>query len=92
MSGQVFHPGHDEWHGLTVVVYTNGPNTVIGRWDARVGDQVRMLQCTQHEEGAADEGRDHWVARVKKFGVPNEHEALLVPGDAIEKVVHLADA
>jgi hypothetical protein len=92
MSGHVFHPGHDEWHGLTVVVYTNGPNTVIGRWDARVGDQVRMLQCTQHEEGAADEGRDDWVARVKKFGVPNEHEALMVPGDAIEKVVHLADA
>ncbi|RKY22307.1 MAG: carbon-nitrogen hydrolase family protein [Planctomycetota bacterium] len=92
MSGHVFHPGHDDYHGLTVVLYTSGSQTVIGRWDARVGEQVRILNCCRHEQGVGDESRDDWVARTKKFGVPNDHAQLLVPGDSIERVVHLVDA
>ena len=92
MSGHVFHPGHDEYHGLTVVLFSSGAHTVIGRWDARVGDQVRMLNACRHEQGAGDESRDDWVARIQKYGIPVEHEVLLVPEAQIERVVHLSDA
>lgn len=92
MSGHVFHPGHDEYHGLTVVIYTSGAHTVIGRWDARVGDQVRMLNCARHELGSAEEARDEWVKRIQKFGIPVDHAQLLVPSQGIERVVPLADA
>lgn len=89
--GHVFHPGHDEYHGLTVVLYTKGAQTVIGRWDSRVGDDVLMLNATQHDADASDESRDDWVARVAKFGVPNDHPQLKLPEASIERVVHLSE-
>lgn len=92
MAGHVFHPGHDEWHGRTVVIYTSGPQTVIGRWDARVGDQVRVLQATRHDAQGAAEVRDDWVARIKQYGIPVEHEVLMLPGASVERVVPLGDA
>ncbi|MHC5211116.1 MAG: hypothetical protein ACYTG2_10395 [Planctomycetota bacterium] len=93
MSGHVFHPGHDEWHGQTVVVYTTGPRTLIGRWDAVEGGTLRMLDVAMHEEDAAGaEPRDAWVAKLKQYGIPVEHKALALPRDAVTKVVRLRDA
>jgi len=89
--GHVFHPGHDEYHGLTVVLYTSGPHTVIGRWDSRVGEDVLMLNATRHDNTDSGESRDDWVAKVAKFGVPADHPQLKVPEASIEKVVHLSD-
>ena len=90
MSGHVFHPGHDEWHGQTVVVYA-GTRTVIGRWDSVQGDQVRMMDVAIHGDGA-DEGREEWVARLAKFGVPVDERAFALPQGEVEKVVRLRDA
>jgi hypothetical protein len=90
MTGHVFHPGHDEWHGQTVVVYA-GATTVIGRWDAIQGEQVRMMDVAVHGEGH-DEGRDEWVARLAKFGVPVDERMFALAQSDIEKVVRLRDA
>ena len=92
MSGHVFHPGHDEWHGQTVVVYTSGPRTVVGRWDAVVGDQVQMLDAAVHEDGIAEETREAWLARLQKYGIPADHPTLALPHDAVTEVVRLRDA
>jgi hypothetical protein len=92
MTGHVFHPGHDEWHGQTVVVYTRGPRTVIGRWDAVMGAEVHMRDAAVHEQGAVDEDRDAWVAKLKKFGIPVEHPTYALPEAEVEKVVRLRDA
>jgi len=92
MTGHVFHPGHDEWHGQTVVVYTSGTRTVIGRWDAVVEDEVQMRDATVHEEGSADEPRDDWVSRIKTFGVPTDHATYAFPSTEVKRVVRLRDA
>lgn len=90
--GHVFHPGHDEWHGQTVVVYTSGPRTVIGRWDAVVGDEVRMMDAAVHEDASADETREAWVERLKTYGIPNEHRTFMLPHASVTEVVRLRDA
>lgn len=92
MTGHVFHPGHDEWHGQTVVVNTSGALTVIGRWDAVQDGQVLMRDAAVHAEGGADEPRDAWVARLKKFGIPVEHGTYQLPEADVTGVVRLRDA
>ena len=88
----VFHPGHDELHGKTVVVYTSGTRTFIGRWGEKRGGAVHMMGVAVHESGASEDSRDEWVARMKKFGFPIDHDAAAIPEDEVEKVVHLSDA
>jgi len=90
--GHVFHPGHDEWHGQTVVVYTSGPRTVVGRWDSIVGDEVRMMDVAVHEDAASDETRDAWVARLKTYGIPAEHPSFTLPHCSVTEVKRLRDA
>ena len=89
MSGLVFHPGHDEWHGQTVVVYTRGARTVVGRWDAVSGGEVLMRDAAVHEDPST---RDGWLAEVRKFGVPVEHRVFVLPQAEVAKVVRLRDS
>lgn len=92
MSGHVFHPGHDEWHGQTVVVRTRGPLTVVGRWDSVAGAQVRMMDVAVHDARSADEAGDAWLARVKTFGIPVAHRTYALPEADVESVIRLRDA
>jgi len=91
-TGHVFHPGHDAWHGQTVVVYTHGARTVIGRWDAIVGEHVQMRDAAVHEQREGAEARDAWVAKIKQFGVPTDHATYAFPSTEVERVVRLRDA
>ncbi len=92
MTGHVFHPGHDEWHGQTVVVSTSDGRTVIGRWDSVAAGQVQMMDVAVHPASDIDDTRDEWVARLKKFGIPPIHRSFLVPETTVESVVRLRDA
>jgi hypothetical protein len=48
MPGHVFHPGHSELHGVTVVVETNGALTYVGRYDSEDDHGVHMLDVGVH--------------------------------------------
>ena len=91
-TGAVFHPGHDEWHGQTVVVFTSGPRTVIGRWDAIVGSQLQMRDVAVHDSGRDDEPQAAWVARLKQFGIPVQHGSFAIGAGEVSRVVRLRDA
>ncbi|MGQ0552959.1 MAG: NAD-dependent epimerase/dehydratase family protein [Planctomycetota bacterium] len=95
-TGHVFHPGHDEWHGQTVVVRTTGARTVIGRWDAVAGGQVQMRDAAVHDSSAAgdaaSEGREAWIARLKQYGIPVQHLSYALPAAEVASVVRLRDA
>ena len=71
MSGHVFHPGPDEWHGQTVVVFTSGARTVIGRWDAVQEGTLLMRDAAVHDTQASDELREDWV--VERGERPRYH-------------------
>ena len=92
MTGHVFHPGHDEWHGQTVVVSTSDGRTVIGRWDSIAAGQVKMMDVAVHPADDIDEARPEWVAKLKKFGIPVIHRTFGVPEATVESVVRLRDA
>jgi hypothetical protein len=88
MTGFVFHPGHDEWHGQTVVVYTNGKKVVVGRWDAVQGAELVMRDAAVHEDAAT---REAWLKQVRQYGVPVEHRVLVVPYGEVARVVRLRE-
>lgn len=88
----VFHPGHDELHGQTVVLFTSGPRTFIGRWDVADDHMIKMVGVAMHEEGASELSRDEWVAQTKKYGIPVEHQMLTVPKGEVTNVVKLREA
>ena len=89
MTGFVFHPGHDEWHGQTVVVFTKGTRTVVGRWDAVQGGELLMRDAAVNEDPATRAG---WLADAKKYGVAVQHATLVLPHAEVERVVRLRDA
>ncbi len=87
--GHPFHPGHDPWHGQTVVVYTQGPRTVAGRWDTVQGGQLLMRDVALHEDPGT---RDAWVAELREFGIPVQHRTFTLPHAEVVRVVRLRDA
>ncbi len=89
VSAALFHPGHDEWHGQTVVVYTRGSRTVVGRWDAVEGGQLLMRDAAVHEDEST---RDEWVARLREYGIPVQHRTYTLPHADVARVVRLREA
>jgi len=90
MSGHVFHPGHAELHGVTVVVETAGPVTYVGRYDHVDESGVHLLDVGIHD---AQHGltKDDYLGRIIKFGVRSEHRHLVVPSDQVSTIRRLGD-
>ena len=91
MSGHVFHPGHDDLHGLTVVVYTHGPKTVVGRWHAIENGRVLLHDAAVHDSGSSEQTREEFVAQQKKYGVAVQERDLTLPQDSVSDVVLLRE-
>jgi hypothetical protein len=89
MSGHVFHPGHAELHGITVIVETNGPLTYVGRYDSQDERGVHMLDVGVHDE-AAGSSREEYLKKSLKFGIRTEHKHLVVPADQVVRITRLA--
>jgi hypothetical protein len=88
MPGHVFHPGHSELHGITVVVETNGPLTYIGRYDSEDDRGVHMLDVGVHDS-TAGVPKDEYVSRSVRFGIRTDHKHLVVPAEQVVRVTRL---
>jgi hypothetical protein len=91
MSGHVFHPGHAELHGITVVVETNGPVTYVGRYDSEDEQGVHMLDVGVHDGSAGGSSKDEYVRKSAKFGIKTSHKHLVVPADQVARITRLAE-
>jgi hypothetical protein len=90
MSGHVFHPGHAELHGITVVVETTGSLTYVGRYDSEDARGVVMLDVGIHD--AAEGGsKEEYVARSAKFGIRSDRKQLVIPADQVTRISRLAE-
>jgi hypothetical protein len=89
MPGHVFHPGHSELHGITVVVETNGPLTYVGRYDSEDERGVHMLDVGVHDV-AAGGSKDEYVGKSAKFGIRTVHKHLVIPAEQIVRITRLA--
>ena len=92
MSGHVFHPGHAELHGITVVVETTGSRTYVGRYDSEDAQGVHMLDVGVHDETAAELSKQEYIKKSAKFGIRSDHKHLVVPAGVVARVTRLGDA
>jgi hypothetical protein len=90
-SGHVFHPGHQELHGITVVVETDGPHTYVGRFDSQDQRGVVMHDVGVYDASAGAASRDEYLTRAAKFGIRAEHKQLLIPGDQVVRITRFTD-
>ena len=91
MTGHVFHPGHAELHGITVVVETNGPVTYVGRYDSEDQRGLHMLDVGVHDESADSGSKEEYVRRSAKFGIRTDHKHLVVPTQQIARITRLGE-
>jgi hypothetical protein len=63
VTGHVFHPGHHELHGVTVVIETHGPRTYVGRFDNEDQQGLHLLDAGVHEALAGASSREEYVRR-----------------------------
>jgi hypothetical protein len=90
MTGHVFHPGHAELHGITVVVETHGSRTYVGRYDTEDAQGLHLLDVGVHESGQGL-SKEEYVRRSAKFGVQSGHKHVLVPADQIARIIRLGE-
>ena len=91
MSGHVFHPGHDELHGITVVVETSGDETYVGRFDRQDDELAYLKDVGVHRTGDGGDDFPAFLARTVKFGIKVEHRQLSVPTGEIKRIVKLSE-
>ena len=70
LSGHVFHPGHEELHGITVVLDGVSGRTYVGRYHERTERGLLL-----HDVGVHDPAGGHDAG-----GVPQAHEQVRHPG------------
>ena len=71
MSGHVFHPGHHELHGITVVVRTTGDTTYVGRFDREDDESAYLNDVGIHHP---DKGTwKEYFDRARQYGIKVDH-------------------
>ena len=91
MTGHVFHPGHEDLHGVTVVVEGASGRTWVGRYHERTPRGVQLLDAASHESVPADPELSAWIARQLKFGVRAEHKVVVVPLAEVARITRLME-
>jgi hypothetical protein len=90
MPGHVFHPGHAELHGITVVVETQGARTYIGRYDSEDDRGVHLLDVGIHEaEGGIT--KQEYIKRSARFGIRSEQRHVIVPSSQVLRITRLGE-
>lgn len=92
MSGHVFHPGHAELHGITVVLETNGSRTYVGRYDSEDTAGVHLMDVGVHDAAAGQGSKEEYVRKSAKFGIRTDHKHLVVPASQVARITRLGDA
>jgi hypothetical protein len=88
MSGHVFHPGHSELHGITVVLETTGDAIYVGRYHEETPQGVLLHDVAEQRDPAA---RAEFLRRTLKFGVRADHPHVLIPTAEVRRVGRLVE-
>jgi len=81
VSGHVFHPGHDELHGVTVVINGASGRTYLGRWHERGARGITMKDVAIHDPATSPVDVAAWLAKQAKFGVAATEKMIIIPND-----------
>jgi hypothetical protein len=90
VTGHVFHPGHEELHGVTVLVTERSGRWTLGRYHETGPKGVIVHDAAIHEPGDATAG-SVWLARQRKFGVRADHRLVVIPADGVVSIARFVD-
>ncbi|MBA2626943.1 MAG: hypothetical protein H0U85_02950 [Gemmatimonadales bacterium] len=91
MAGPVFHPGHEDLHGITVLVAGKSGRSYVGRYHEQAERGVVMHDVGVHDPASESLDRQTWLARQLRFGVKVDHKHFIVPSDEVGGITRLAD-
>jgi hypothetical protein len=91
MSGHVFHPGHSELHGVTVVLETPTGVLYIGRYHEETAAGVLLHDAAEFRPSPSGPSREEFVRKTLKFGVRPERAHVLVPGAEVRRISRLVE-
>ncbi|MEP7327346.1 MAG: hypothetical protein ABI836_15460 [Gemmatimonadota bacterium] len=89
MSGHVFHPGHHELHGITVVLRTTDQQILVGRFDSVDAAGVRMLGVSAFD-AARDGTAPEFLARTNKFGIRVDRPQVTINNAVVASITPLS--
>lgn len=90
MSGHVFHPGHEELHGVTVVVRSRSGRTWVGRYHERNDRGVVLRDAGVHDPATAALDGEAWLERQRRFGIQVEQRLVVVPIEEVAAIEWLS--
>ena len=89
MSGHVFHPGHHDLHGITVVLET--ANALwVGRFDSVTPKGVLLHDAGCYQDGVTAGTREEYLQKTLKFGVRATTKNQLIPEGEVRGIRQLA--
>ena len=88
MSGPVFHPGHHELHGITVVLRTTDHQVFVGRFDSVDERGVKMMAVSTFDS-ARDGNEGDFIGRTGKFGVRVDSPRMTVRNEIVASITPL---
>jgi hypothetical protein len=90
VSGHVFHPGHHDLHGVTVVLEADGA-LWVGRFDSVTPKGVLLHDAGCYEDGVTEGTREEYLRKTLKFGVRATTKNALIPESAVRGIRQLAE-
>ena len=91
MSGHVFHPGHEELHGVTVVVTGSGGRRDLGRYHETNARGVVLHDVAIFDPGFGTLSPEEWLARQWKYGVLVTERHLVLPIDEVGSIARFME-
>ena len=91
MSGHVFHPGHEELHGVTVVVDGLSGRAWVGRYHEQTEGGILLHDVAVHDPATATLPREAWLERLRKFGIKVDSKQIVIPDAESARVRRLAE-
>jgi hypothetical protein len=86
-----FHPGHDALHGFTVVLFSAGPSTWVGRWHEEKDGSILLLDAFEHRDGDLGLSKQAFLFELAKTGPKAAYRSLEVPRRDVTAVRTLGD-
>ena len=91
MSGHVFHPGHEELHGVTVVVSGAGGRRYLGRYHETNARGVVLHDVAIFDPTSDTFSPEEWLGRQWKFGVRVTERHLVLPIGEVGSIVRFTE-
>ena len=85
-----FHDGRGEYHGITVVVDTDGPEMWVGRCDTMDDVRIVLFDAERHD-GADGSTKEKWLGRVAMAGYFPRHGRVVLPLEHVTSVKRLGE-